>query len=589
LHHFCSSTNDDGFILTTFKVVDDMVLELITRLEIDRTSSVSEENSINVNVREERDCDNVPLRTGLRVWSASFIFGENVLLDEIENKKVLELGAGTGVNGLICAKLNASSVVCSDVDIKSVNLCVTNAMLNKEFDVVSRIIDWGDRNTYFEKRNAFPVIVAVDVVYLEEQPKQLANCVEYHLCKENGTFLCVCGVRKREYFETFLLELAKRGMEVYFDEVGLLPKSNREQVEEIRSNHKHDEELLEDGKGYRMIRARFKKIKSKGESNEEEVEEEEEALAGFLDDLDIDDNVGGMKKQRAYDVLASSSDDEMGADRNGMEDVPFLCATVESSSKSLLRNGFCVFRDEHFTQTQAEVLEKVHSHCESYLNDLLERCESHHGIKYDTDIFRFKEICSRAMNGKRYDFQATKISPVDDEAKNLPESGKAFAECLQTLANVIERKCERIFEKVTGEEKRKKITIVNRGCVTSLPKAPEQHFHADGRKEGMYNCFVALRDVPKIQGPTEFIFGSHKFDHDAPHETTKARKKREKAKRAAPELRKGDILLYDYRTLHRGGENKRCHDRRAISYFLFDTNGDIGDTWNFEDASVWDD
>ena len=154
-----------------------MVLELITRLEIDRTSSVSEENSIKVNVREERDCDNVPLRTGLRVWSASFIFGENVSLDEIENKKVLELGAGTGVNGLICAKLNASSVVCSDVDIKSVNLCVTNAMLNKEFDVVSRIIDWGDRNTYFEKRNAFPVIVAVDVVYLEEHAKELANCV----------------------------------------------------------------------------------------------------------------------------------------------------------------------------------------------------------------------------------------------------------------------------------------------------------------------------------------------------------------------------------------------------------------------------
>lgn len=249
-----------------------MVLELITRLEIDRTSSVSspppppssssqgneEESIIKVNVREERDCDNVPLRTGLRVWSASFIFGENVLLDEIENKKVLELGAGTGVNGLICAKLNASSVVCSDVDIKSVNLCVTNAILNKEFDVVSRIIDWGDRNTYFEKRNAFPVIVAVDVVYLEEHAKELANCVEYHLCKENGAFLCVCGVRKREYFETFLLELVKRGLEVYFDEVGLLPKSNREQVEEIRSNHKHDEELLEDGKGYRMIRARFK-------------------------------------------------------------------------------------------------------------------------------------------------------------------------------------------------------------------------------------------------------------------------------------------------------------------------------------------
>ena len=39
-----------------------MVLELITRLEIDRTPSSSqgneEENNIKVNVREERDCDN---------------------------------------------------------------------------------------------------------------------------------------------------------------------------------------------------------------------------------------------------------------------------------------------------------------------------------------------------------------------------------------------------------------------------------------------------------------------------------------------------------------------------------------------------
>ena len=141
-----------------------------------------------------------------------------------------------------------------------------------------------------------------------------------------------------------------------------------------------------------------------------------------------------------------------------------------------------------------------------------------------------------------------------------------------------------------GEKKKdeKKITLVNRGCVTSLPKAPEQHFHADGRKEGMYNCFVALHDVPKVQGPTEFILGSHKFDHDAPYVNTKTRKKQEKAKRIAPELHKGDILLYDYRVLHRGGENKRCHDRRALSYFLFDTNG-TGDTWNFEDASVWDD
>ena len=132
------------------------------------------------------------------------------------------------------------------------------------------------------------------------------------------------------------------------------------------------------------------------------------------------------------------------------------------------------------------------------------------------------------MNGKRFDFQATKLSDVN--TKNIPESGKAFAQALQTLGNIIEQKCERVFELVLGEKKKdeKKITLVNRGCVTSLPKAPEQHFHADGRKEGMYNCFVALHDVPKVQGPTEFILGSHKFDHDAPYVNTKTRKKQEK-------------------------------------------------------------
>ena len=575
-----------------------MVLELITRLKIDRTSRSSDgekDNTISLRIKEERDCDNVPLRTGLRVWSASFIFGENVFLGEIENKNVLELGAGTGVNGLICAKLNASSVICSDGDIKSVNLCVQNAMLNKQFDVVSRIIDWGDEaNTYFKERNTFPVIVAVDVVYLEEHATELANCVAHHLCKENGTFICVCGVRKREIFETFLRELVKRGMEVYFDTEGLMPKSNREQVEEIRSNHKHDEELLEDGKGYRMIRARYRKEEEAAESKDTiktEGESTEVALAGFLDDLDVvanDDNNRQMKKQQSYDMLSSSDDDVRDGNGETADDVPFLCTTIESSSHSLLRNGFCVYREEGFIQTQTELLENVHHHCTNYLNDLLERCKTHHGIKCERDIFRFKEICSRAMNGKRFDFQATKLSDVN--TKNIPESGKAFAEALQTLGNIIEQKCERAFELVLGEKKKdeKQITLVNRGCVTSLPKAPEQHFHADGRKEGMYNCFVALHDVPKVQGPTEFILGSHKFDHDAPYVNTKTRKKQEKAKRIAPELHKGDILLYDYRVLHRGGENKRCHDRRALSYFLFDTNG-TGDKWNFEDASVWDD
>ena len=120
-----------------------MVLELITRLEIDRTPSSSqgneEENSIKVNVREERDCDNVPLRTGLRVWSASFIFGENVLLDEIENKKVLELGAGTGIVSLALALsgCNARTIHATDGDLTAARLLRENIARNALGDKVT--------------------------------------------------------------------------------------------------------------------------------------------------------------------------------------------------------------------------------------------------------------------------------------------------------------------------------------------------------------------------------------------------------------------------------------------------------------------
>ena len=180
-----------------------------------------------------------------------------------------------------------------------------------------------------------------------------------------------------------------------------------------------------------MIRARYRKEEEAAESKDTiktEGESTEVALAGFLDDLDVvanDDNNRQMKKQQSYDMLSSSDDDVRDGNGETADDVPFLCTTIESSSHSLLRNGFCVYREEGFIQTQTELLENVHHHCTNYLNDLLERCKTHHGIKCERDIFRFKEICSRAMNGKRFDFQATKLSDVNTKNIVFGDSGSA--------------------------------------------------------------------------------------------------------------------------------------------------------------------
>ena len=247
-----------------------MGLELITKLEIARKKRdkiVQEENeddeNVNVlllSVKEQRDQDTIPGRTGLRLWSAVFIFGENVQKREVMNKKVLELGSGTGAGGLMCIKLGASEVIFTDADEKCVSLCNQNCLLNGDFNFSSRVLHWNARETFLAK-GSFPVIVAIDVVYLEEHAKPLAECVEYHLCGDDGVFISCCGIRRREYLEEFVKELEKRGMKVECTSFQQ-GKSEEENInctfKEVIENHKHDNELTEDGKGYRIIRAYYK-------------------------------------------------------------------------------------------------------------------------------------------------------------------------------------------------------------------------------------------------------------------------------------------------------------------------------------------
>ena len=116
--------------------------------------------------------------------------------------------------------------------------------------------------------------------------------------------------------------------------------------------------------------------------------------------------------------------------------------------------------------------------------------------------------------------------------------------------------------------------------------APEQHFHADGRERGIVNVFVPLVDVPASMGPTHFRRGSHAWDHDSPYLTREQRRAQEGAEDVVPELRRGSVLMYDYRVFHRGGANL-TGKRRPVAYVMYARDG-TEDTWNFPDESVWD-
>jgi hypothetical protein len=134
------------------------------------------------------------------------------------------------------------------------------------------------------------------------------------------------------------------------------------------------------------------------------------------------------------------------------------------------------------------------------------------------------------------------------------------------------------------------------GCVASLPGASAQGWHADGSLDGLYNVFVPLVDLPsragggptlRCLGPTQFAPGTHVHrggkarllppvpgararweivggDNDCNSEGAKAAT-RDWLVTAAP-LAAGDLVIFDYRVLHRGLANGTPNQVRSVFY-----------------------
>ena len=71
--------------------------------------------------------------------------------------------------------------------------------------------------------------------------------------------------------------------------------------------------------------------------------------------------------------------------------------------------------------------------------------------------------------------------------------------------------------------------------------------------DAYFNAFVPLVDVPTALGPTEFALRSHADEHAVAYAPTLEGDDR--YEKCAPELRRGDIVLFSYATLHRGLPN----------------------------------
>ena len=541
----------------------------------------------------EHDTENVPLRTGCRLWSSSYALVEYLASEDthacVRGKHVLELGAGIGAGGLAAAALGAASVCVTDRDDAVLALAHANALRNGwygaragECEVSVRAVDWADEDTYVTINGGYDVIIAADMLYLEEHAEALARCIDGHLA-DHGVFIAAFGVRRLELAQAFEQALVTRRFDV---KTRALDYVNEDMVSTAKE-YAHDDEITAKG-GYRLIECTRRK-------------DDDDALADFAaefaevsldsasrmralnthndDDGDDDDDAFDLERACAYTVNVSAQEIESGLPKD---------ETASNAAESLREHGFVILQPHdvgnHSALIPREDVAALNDAGETYLNELLEGVKAK-GIDPTRDIFRFSEICSRARAGLRYDY--TRPEHEDVKAR-LTSSGRKAIDQWQALEKLVAPWVEPILARAYKDDKFKCVSV---GCVTSEPGAPEQHFHSDGRIFGIVNVFVPLvataNGADAAQG-TAFIHGSHLWDHDAAYVTSKEARKQAAAPRCLPEIHTpGSLLLYDYRVMHKGGANN-SRKRRPLAYIMYGANK--ADSWNFpRNDSLWDD
>ncbi|XP_033837980.1 protein N-lysine methyltransferase METTL21A [Periophthalmus magnuspinnatus] len=155
------------------------------------------------------------------VWDAAVVMCMYLELGHVElkGKSAIELGAGTGLVGIVAALLGAKVTITDRLP--ALDSLSTNVKANlppniSELATVSEL-SWGE-NLGSYPAGGFDLVLGADIVYLENTFVPLLKTME-HLCSDATTILLSCKIRY-ERDNTFLdmLKQRFRVKEVYYDE-----------------------------------------------------------------------------------------------------------------------------------------------------------------------------------------------------------------------------------------------------------------------------------------------------------------------------------------------------------------------------------
>ena len=203
--------------------------------------------------------------------------------------------------------------------------------------------------------------------------------------------------------------------------------------------------------------------------------------------------------------------------------------------------------------------------------------------------YRFAEIVCRDDGGRRFDVPVPWLgeggsgedigTPLN---ANEHEAFKALHESMEEIGTSVMNSLWP-HKNNSHEPTCDACHVAAAGFLMNKPGSQSQNWHRDGPEEGYIDCFVPLIDLNESIGPTAILPGTHL--------STRTIEEIEATNENAliPILKWGDMLLFDYRTIHRGIGNISESTTRTLAYAVFRRNqnnisSDLGDIHNFPAA-----
>ncbi|PRP82895.1 hypothetical protein PROFUN_04758 [Planoprotostelium fungivorum] len=134
---------------------------------------------------------------GYRTWGSAMSLSKKIVDQEIQvkGKKVLELGSGTGLCGLVAAACDAASVLLTDYHENLIDLCRESIRLNRLDAIASSDrLDWARLEEHEGGR--FQTIIGSDIVYELFHATQVPKVVR-HFLMEDGEFVVAIPTRNK--------------------------------------------------------------------------------------------------------------------------------------------------------------------------------------------------------------------------------------------------------------------------------------------------------------------------------------------------------------------------------------------------------